>query len=117
MDEKEIKNINAQMRKGMLEYFVFLILRHGKAYTTDIIRQLSNAGIEVVEGTLYTLLNRMKHDGRLAYSWEESREGPPRKYYTLTELGHEQLAVMQSVWNDLEKAHTMLTTPRLNNFN
>lgn len=115
MDEKEIKNINSQMRKGMLEYFVYLLLRHEKAYTTDIIRQLSNAGIAVVEGTLYTLLNRMKHEGKLAYEWEESREGPPRKYYFLTSQGVETLEVMQQVWNELQRAHDMVSARRIEN--
>lgn len=110
MDEKDKKNINSQMRKGMLEYFVFLILRNGRAYTTDVIRQLSEAGIEVVEGTLYTLLNRMKRDGSLSYEWEESREGPPRKYYSLTETGLEQLLVMQSVWDDINSAYRIIST-------
>lgn len=103
------------MRKGMLEYFVFLILRHGRAYTTDIIRQLSNAGIEVVEGTLYTLLNRMKRDGSLSYEWEESLEGPPRKYYSLTEAGRQQLMVMESVWTDLANTQRKLSTFRIEN--
>ena len=53
----------------------------------------------VVEGTLYPLLTRLKNQGLLSYRWEESPQGPPRKYYALTEKGYEALADMDAAWN------------------
>lgn len=70
-------NIRAQMRKGILEYCVLLLLSRQRAYPSDIINGLSEASLIVVEGTLYTLLNRLRKEGRLNYEWEESPKGPP----------------------------------------
>ena len=57
----------------------------------------------VVEGTLYPLLNRMKRDGLLQYEWKESTQGPPRKYYALTEDGEEALKQLDSIWDSLNR--------------
>ena len=72
-------NIRSQMRKGILEYCILLILSRERAYPSDIISRLSAANLIVVEGTLYTLLNRLRKEGKLNYEWEESPKGPPRK--------------------------------------
>ena len=76
-----IDNAKSQMRKGMLEYCILLILHRAPAYATDIIQQLEEAMLIIVEGTLYPLLTRLKNDGLLSYQWQESTQGPPRKYY------------------------------------
>ena len=55
----------------------------------------------VVEGTLYPLLIRQKNQGLLSYRWEESTQGPPRKYYVISDKGREQLALMDEAWRDL----------------
>lgn len=71
-------NIRAQMRKGILEYCVLLLLSRQRAYPSDIINGLSEASLIVVEGTLYTLLNRLRKEGKLNYEWEESpKRSPP----------------------------------------
>ena len=80
-------NIKSQMRKGYLEYCILLILRKKPAYTSDIISELKEAKLIVVEGTLYPLLTRLKNGELLDYKWEESTQGPPRKYYEMTEQG------------------------------
>jgi PadR family transcriptional regulator PadR len=80
-----------QMRKGMLVYCVLLLLKDGKIYTSEIIRSLREAELIVVEGTLYPLLSRLAKDKLLAYEWQESEQGPPRKYYWLTEDGKKLL--------------------------
>ena len=77
----KIENTKAQMRKGVLEYCILSILKDGEAYTSDILETLKNAKMLVVEGTVYPLLTRLKNSGLLAYRWEESTSGPPRKYY------------------------------------
>ena len=62
------------------------------------------ANLIVVEGTLYPLLIRQKNQGLLTYRWEESTQGPPRKYYCITDKGREQLKDMDSAWQDMVKA-------------
>ena len=97
----EKENITTQMRKGMLEYCVLLILDRGRAYASDILRILQESEMIVVEGSLYTLLNRLKREGTLVYDWEESPKGPPRKYYSLTPEGRENLNMMSGAWDEL----------------
>lgn len=97
----EDSNIRSQMRKGMLEYCVLLLLANERAYPSDIINRLSEASMIVVEGTLYTLLNRLRKEGKLNYEWEESPKGPPRKYYFITPLGKETLSEMSKAWDEI----------------
>lgn len=97
----EDTNIRSQMRKGILEYCVLLILSRERAYPSDIINRLSNASLIVVEGTLYTLLNRLRKEGKLNYEWEESPKGPPRKYYFITEQGKDALNEMSKAWDEI----------------
>ena len=70
-------------------------------YATSIISRLKDVNMIVVEGTLYPLLIRQKNQGLLSYRWEESPQGPPRKYYSITDKGREQLAQMDEAWNDI----------------
>lgn len=91
------------MRKGILEYCVLLILSRERAYPSDIINRLSQAKLIVVEGTLYTLLNRLRKEGKLNYEWEESPMGPPRKYYFITGEGVIYLAEMSKIWDEIVK--------------
>ncbi|MDE6561635.1 MAG: PadR family transcriptional regulator [Muribaculaceae bacterium] len=99
-----IDNAKSQMRKGMLEYCVMLLLRKEACYTSDIISRLKEAELIVVEGTLYPLLTRLKKDGLLSYEWRESTQGPPRKYYLLTNEGEEFLRQLDDVWCGLAKS-------------
>lgn len=94
-------NTKAQMRKGILEYCILAILARGSAYAVDIINELRKAEVIVVEGTLYPLLTRQKNAGLLSYRWEESPQGPPRKYYELTEQGQVYLTDLDKAWNEL----------------
>lgn len=100
-----IDNLKSQMRKGMLEYCVLLLLRNGDAYASEIIAKMKEAHLIVVEGTLYPLLTRLKNDGLLAYRWEESVSGPPRKYYSLTPTGIMALGQLQESWAEIN--HTI----------
>ena len=94
-------NIRIQMRKGLLEYCILSILNKREAYASVIIDELKRAGMIVVEGTLYPLLIRQKNQGLLSYRWEESTQGPPRKYYVITEKGRAQLQEMDAAWQEL----------------
>ncbi len=100
----DLENVKSQMRKGFLEYCTLLLLRKKASYTSDIIEGLKSAHLIVVEGTLYPLLNRLKNDGLLSYEWVESTQGPPRKYYSLTELGEASLLELTQAWQELFEA-------------
>ena len=95
------ENVKAQMRKGILEYCILAILARGDSYAPKIIAELKEAKMIVVEGTLYPLLTRLKNAGYLTYRWEESIQGPPRKYYTLTAEGKEYLRSLDEAWDKL----------------
>ena len=99
-----IENVKAQMRKGILEYCILSVLSNHDAYASDIIQKLKEAKLIVVEGTLYPLLTRLKNTGLLAYRWEESTQGPPRKYYELTAKGEESLTELNNSWKELTKS-------------
>ena len=105
-----IDNSKAQMRKGILEYCILLILSKKPLYASDIIGELKAAQMIVVEGTLYPLLTRLKNDGYLSYKWEESLQGPPRKYYELTPVGATFLAELEISWTELVDAIKQLKT-------
>jgi PadR family transcriptional regulator, regulatory protein PadR len=96
-----LDNAKAQMRKGVLEFCILSVLSRGDAYTSDIINELKKAEMIVVEGTLYPLLTRQKNAGLLSYRWEESVQGPPRKYYMLTEKGRAFLNELDESWTNL----------------
>ncbi len=104
MSNMKIENTKAQMRKGVLEYCILTILLRDAAYASDIIKQLKNAKMIVVEGTLYPLLTRLKNADLLAYRWEESTQGPPRKYYEITDKGKEFLKELDQSWLNLVEA-------------
>lgn len=95
------KTAQAQMRKGVLELCILSILSQGDAYPTEIIDKLKDTKLVVVEGTLYPLLTRLKNLDLLAYRWEESTSGPPRKYYRLTPGGEAYLRELQISWKEL----------------
>lgn len=98
------ENIKSQMRKGVLEYCILLILDGKDAYASDLITELKDSQMIVVEGTLYPLLTRLKNADYLDYRWEESTQGPPRKYYSLSEKGKDFLNDLESSWNLLNEA-------------
>jgi len=100
----DIENVKSQMRKGFLEYCTLLILRKKASYTSDIIEGLKSAQLIVVEGTLYPLLTRLKNDGLLSYEWVESTQGPPRKYYSLTDNGVVLLDNLGEAWQELSSS-------------
>ena len=104
----DINNAKSQMRKGMLEYCILLLLKQQAAYANDIILRLREADMIVMEGTLYPLLTRLKNDGLLAYEWQESTQGPPRKYYKLTTDGEEALTQLNVSWEEISRTINFL---------
>jgi PadR family transcriptional regulator PadR len=99
-----LEKTKAQMRKGVLELCILSIIAEEDAYASDILEKLKEAKLIVVEGTLYPLLTRLKNEGLLSYRWEESKSGPPRKYYNLTEIGVKVMDDLGKSWKDMTKA-------------
>lgn len=86
------EQLATQLRKGFLAYCVLKVCSPEPKYTSDIIARLRDAELVVVEGTIYPLLSRLQKDGLLRHEWQESEQGPPRKYYRTTEYGDEVVA-------------------------
>lgn len=105
----KLENTQTQMRKGILEYCILQIISRGEVYASDLLRELTDAKIMVVEGTLYPLLTRLRKAGLVEYKWVESSSGPPRKYYTLTEEGSSFLDNLDKTWGDLVKSTRLIT--------
>lgn len=106
---KNIENTKSQMRKGSLEFCILLLIStNKKIYATDILRALKELELIVVEGTIYPLLNRLKREGLLDYEWQESQNGPPRKYYVVTAKGDQMIRELMATWKSLNKSITSL---------
>jgi PadR family transcriptional regulator, regulatory protein PadR len=106
----DLENTKAQMRKGILEFCILSVLSRNSCYASDIIKELKEARVIIVEGTLYPLLTRQKNAGLLSYRWEESQQGPPRKYYELTEAGRTYLADLDNSWQELVDSVNLIRT-------
>ena len=104
-----IENTQSQMRKGILEFCILSIIRRGEAYPSDIVEEMRAANLQILEGTLYPLLTRLKNAEMLTYRWVESNSGPPRKYYKLTPLGEQFMKELDLTWNELVNAVSTVT--------
>ncbi|MEC5147765.1 PadR family transcriptional regulator [Chitinophaga sp. 212800010-3] len=104
-----IDNTQSQMRKGVLEFCILSIIKQGEAYPSDIIEKMKEAKLDILEGTLYPLLTRLKNAELLTYRWVESSSGPPRKYFSMTEKGEAFYKVLETTWNELANAVHQLT--------
>ncbi|OWR12986.1 PadR family transcriptional regulator [Chryseobacterium sp. VAUSW3] len=103
------ENTKAQMRKGILEFCILSLIDRKEMYVSDLIDELKKGKLDVVEGTLYPLLTRLKNGEFLAYRWEESTGGPPRKYYQITEKGKLFLAELLNTWKELTDSVNQIT--------
>jgi PadR family transcriptional regulator PadR len=103
--ERYAEQVAVQLRKGFLAYCVLKVCAGEPKYTSDIIRRLSEAELVVVEGTIYPLLSRLQKDGLLTHEWQESEQGPPRKYYRVTDFGEE---VMDHITKKITTLNTTL---------
>jgi len=111
----KIENAKAQMRKGVLEFCILSLTQDKDMYSSDIIASLKEAELIVVEGTLYPLLTRLKNADLLTYRWEESKSGPPRKYYGITDTGKSFLTELKETWGNLVNAVDRITTTNNDN--
>ncbi|HUH35842.1 MAG TPA: PadR family transcriptional regulator [Moheibacter sp.] len=112
----DIEKTKTQMRKGILEYCILSIIqKNGDAYASDLLDELKKSEMIVVEGTIYPLLTRLKNEELLAYRWEESTSGPPRKYFTLTDKGAIFLNELSKTWLQLKQAVNRITQENTQN--
>lgn len=110
MNENFVTNWKSQVKKGTLTFIILKILKDHEYYGYELIEQIrKHTEIEVAEGTLYPLMNRLKTENLVDSKWVEQETGIPRKYYCLTETGKITLVQMNAYWNDLEKAIKNIT--------
>ncbi len=112
-----IDNTASQMRKGVLEFCILSIIKAGEAYPSDIIDMMKSANLNILEGTLYPLLTRLKNAEFLTYRWVESNSGPPRKYFSLTEKGAKFYEELETTWLELAGAVETITNKNNNQLN
>ncbi|MDC0080630.1 PadR family transcriptional regulator [Flavobacteriaceae bacterium] len=98
------ENFKIQIRKGLLEFCVLQIVSNKEVYASEIIEELKNSKIIVVEGTVYPLLSRLKKFNYIQHNWKESTQGPPRKYYSITDYGLEHLKELIVSWIDINSS-------------
>lgn len=110
-----IENTQSQMRKGIFEFCILSIIRRGEAYPSDIVEEMKAANLQILEGTLYPLLTRLKNAGMLTYRWVESNSGPPRKYFSLTDTGEAFYQELYQTWSELSNGVNALTNNKETN--
>ncbi|MFY7839835.1 MAG: PadR family transcriptional regulator [Lacibacter sp.] len=106
-----IENTQSQMRKGVLEFCILSVIQRGEVYPSDIIEEMKKANLNILEGTLYPLLTRLKNADLLTYRWVESSSGPPRKYFSLTEKGGAFYKELEQTWNEMASSVATVTRP------
>ena len=103
MDNRFFDNWSTQLRKGMLELCILNAISRTSLYGYDIVRRLRDIdGLVISEGTIYPILSRLKREGFVQTTIKESTEGPPRKYYELTDKGRQTLREMNRYWQDIK---------------
>lgn len=93
----------SQLKKGTLSFLVLSILKDGKEYYGyDLINEIKKrTQIDIAEGTLYPLMNRLKKEELVVSKWVEQESGIPRKYYTISKLGLHTVNEMKTYWDSL----------------
>lgn len=98
-NSKFFDNWTNQLRKGMLELCILNDIRKRKMYGYDIVRKLRRIqGLMISEGSIYPILSRLKRQGFVKTTIQDSPEGPSRKYYQLTKQGKKMVAQMNAYW-------------------
>lgn len=109
MNREFLDKWQSQVKKGTLSFIVLLVLKENELYGYELIEKIKLlTNIEIAEGTLYPLMNRLKTENLLESKWVEQKTGIPRKYYFLTETGQNTLKEMKNQWTDLQKTLTNL---------
>jgi PadR family transcriptional regulator PadR len=102
MEIKVIAKWETQVKKGILDFIILLLLKQKDQYGYELLEHIKlEAGYDIGEGTIYPLLNRLKDDKLIESKWVEMDTGMPRKYYTITSSGLEALDAMKAFWTSL----------------
>lgn len=105
-----IQKWQSQVKKGTLSFIILIILKDSEFYGYELIEKVKKfTSIQIAEGTLYPLLNRLKKEGLVESKWVEQESGIPRKYYKLTKTGKNTLKEMMEYWMKLENSIKKLT--------
>ena len=105
MNKEFIQKLASHVKKGVLSFIVLIVLNDRECYGYELIEEVKKyTKIEIAEGTLYPLMNRLKKEGLVDSKWVEQESGIPRKYYHLTEGGVKNLKEMEEYWEILVKA-------------
>jgi len=97
--------LTAALRRGTLEFCVLALLEADQLYGVELVGRLATEpALTTSEGTLYPLLSRLRRAGWIATTWQESRSGPPRRYYQLTADGKHALARFRAQWDAFSAA-------------
>ncbi len=94
--------LNVQFKKGVLNLCVLALVERQDMYGYELVQAISNQ-IEISEGSVYPLLRRLTKEGYFTTYLKESTEGPPRKYYQITELGRQNLKELETDWKNFIK--------------
>jgi PadR family transcriptional regulator PadR len=105
MNETFVTNWKSQVKKGTLTFIILNVLKENEYYGYELIEQIrKHTEIEIAEGTLYPLMNRLKNENLVSSKWVEQETGIPRKYYCLTDVGTTTLIQMNEYWENLAKS-------------
>jgi PadR family transcriptional regulator PadR len=105
MEPGAARDVLPQLRRGALEYCVIALLRERPRYGFDLVRELGESGgLLTSEGTIYPLLSRLRKEGLVETTWQESESGPPRRYYSLTHDGRTALTRFVEDWRRFRDA-------------
>lgn len=105
MNNEFVIKWKSQVKKGTLAFIVLNVLKGKEFYGYELIEEVRKfTSIEIAEGTLYPLMNRLKKEELVTSKWVEQKSGIPRKYYSLTSIGEKTLITMRAYWEELDKA-------------
>jgi PadR family transcriptional regulator PadR len=97
----EADRVPANLRKGVTEFCVLALLRHGPEYGLELANVLEREGLAAGPSTLYPMLSRLHAAGMVVSEWRETDSSRRRRYYALTDAGHRELKRFQSSWTSL----------------
>ena len=89
--------MNSQLKRGTLELCVLSLLSRSDCYGYELVNRISEC-MQITEGTVYPLMKRLKDNGVIDSYIVESQEGPPRKYYRITDAGRTEMAKLSAEW-------------------
>ena len=107
MNQTYVINWKSQIKKGVLSFILLNILKNNEYYGYELIEKIKKyTDIDIAEGTLYPIMNRLKNENLVESRWVEQKTGIPRKYYCLTDLGLATLIEMTTDWSKLSSSIT-----------